>query len=280
MTWTAPAANGLTITGYNAQYRKKVADGRDRQRVDRLHRRRRQRAADQRAARHDDQHHLPGLEAGATYEVQVRAVTSEEGEGPWSDAGEGRANRPPNLTAWILADYTGTWGREVTGDVGNVFADADGDTLTFAATPTYPGVASVRVDGSALYTNILNPAATVITYGAHDGYGGYKSRTFTVTGQRGCDAVRPRELAGRHGGGRPGDGHALRRRGRSDQRRSELHAERRGGDLGRLRHRLGHGPDQREAGRHLRPRDEELLHRQGALDRAGPGRRLEPHDRA
>ena len=39
------------------------------------------------------------------------------------------------------------------------------------------------MDGSTLYTNILNPAATVITYGAHDGYGGYKSRTFTVTGR-------------------------------------------------------------------------------------------------
>ncbi|MDE2640994.1 MAG: fibronectin type III domain-containing protein, partial [Chloroflexota bacterium] len=41
---------------------------------------------------------LSNLTAGATYEVQVRAVTSEEGAGPWSDTGSGRANTPPNLT--------------------------------------------------------------------------------------------------------------------------------------------------------------------------------------
>ena len=38
---------------------------------------------------------LPDLEAGATYEAQARAVTTEEAEGPWSDTGEGTANTPP-----------------------------------------------------------------------------------------------------------------------------------------------------------------------------------------
>ena len=181
--WAAPEANGLTISGYNAQYRKQVAEGEtanawtDHTTTD---------ANDQQTTTlpaSTTSITLADLEAGATYEVQVRAVTSEEGEGPWSDIGEGTANRPPNLTGWILVDYIGTWGREVVGDVGNVFADADGDTLTFAVSPTYPGVATVRVDGSTLYTTILNPAATSMTYGAHDGYGGYASRTRTVTGR-------------------------------------------------------------------------------------------------
>ena len=119
VTWTAPAANGLTITGYNAQYRKKVAEGEtanawtDYTVTDANEQQTSELPATTTSI------NLPGLEAGATYEVQVRAVTSEEGEGPWSDVGEGTANRPPNLTAWILADYTGTWGREVTGDVGD-----------------------------------------------------------------------------------------------------------------------------------------------------------------
>ena len=184
MAWAAPAANGLTISGYNAQYRKKVAEGdtanawtdytitdaNDQQTTD--------------AARHHGQHHPPRPRGRRDLRgAGPRALTSEEGEGPWSDIGEGTANRPPNLTIWFLTDYTGTWGREVTGDVGNTFTDPDGDTLSFAASPTYPGVASVRMDGSTLYTDILNPAATVITYGAHDGYGGYASRTFKLTGR-------------------------------------------------------------------------------------------------
>ena len=45
---------------------------------------------------------LPDLEAGATYEAQVRALTGEEGAGPWSDTGEGTANRPPAATAQPL----------------------------------------------------------------------------------------------------------------------------------------------------------------------------------
>ena len=36
VAWTAPAANGLTITGYEVQYRKKVAEGETEKRLDAL----------------------------------------------------------------------------------------------------------------------------------------------------------------------------------------------------------------------------------------------------
>ena len=112
----------------------------------------------------------------------MRASTSEEGPGPWSATGEGRANRPPNLTIWFLTDYTGTWGRETAGTIGNVFQDADGDTLSYSASSNRPGVSSVRMEGANIYSRMLNPGSSTITYGAHDGYGGYASRTFKLTG--------------------------------------------------------------------------------------------------
>ena len=92
VTWTAAATNGLTITGYEAQYRKKgeqaaawtdytVDDGNGNQ--------------TKTLPASTTSINLPDLEAGATYEAQVRALTSLEGEGPWSAVGEGRANRKP-----------------------------------------------------------------------------------------------------------------------------------------------------------------------------------------
>ena len=81
VTWTAAAANGTTITGYEVQYRKKAAQGED--------------PPAWTLYKYDDPDDtngppakisllpatptsvtLPDLEAGATYEVQVRAVTS------------------------------------------------------------------------------------------------------------------------------------------------------------------------------------------------------------
>ena len=159
VTWTAPNANGTTINGYEVQYRRKAATG--------------EQAAAWTLYTYDDPNNpgsqislladtatsvsLPNLAAGATYEVQVRASTSEEGPGPWSATGEGRANRPPNLTIWFLTDYTGTWGRETAGTIGNVFQDADGDTLSYSASSNRPGVSSVRMEGADIYSRMLNP---------------------------------------------------------------------------------------------------------------------------
>ena len=86
VTWTAADANGTTITGYEAQYRVKVADG-ETENAWTLY-------------KYDDPNNpgtkisllsatatslnLADLEAGATYEVQVRGVSSVEGAGPWS----------------------------------------------------------------------------------------------------------------------------------------------------------------------------------------------------
>ena len=98
---------------------------------------------------------VPDLAAGDTYEAQVRAITSEEAEGPWSDTGEGRANRPPNKT------YANPIDRHLqalrhhhcppystpSGPYGVFFEDADGDTLSRPPTLSHiPGIISVWVE--------------------------------------------------------------------------------------------------------------------------------------
>ncbi|MCY4582024.1 MAG: fibronectin type III domain-containing protein, partial [Chloroflexi bacterium] len=177
-TWTAAAANGTTISGYEAQYRKKVAQGETPNNWT---------AYSGTLGASATTFNLPDLTAGATYEVQVRAVTSDEGEGPWSDIGEGTANTPPTSTTEAdLADSTIAVAAATDYDVSGKFTDADGDTLTYSASSAYPGVVTAAITGSdsdTLTATALNPAASTVTYGVSDPYGGYASRTVTITGQ-------------------------------------------------------------------------------------------------
>ena len=201
VTWMRPALTGevlnrLQITGYEVQYRKKAAAGQD--------------AAAWTLYKYDDPENadtkiselpatptsltLPGLEAGATYEAQVRAIGGVEGPGAWSDTGEGTANRPPNLTATFIANFSQNWFRfgnslSVSNlSTSGIFQDADGDTMSYSASSEYPGVikAWIDSDGKTLKIQTRNPAAATVTYGAHDAYGGYASRTVEVTGTVGA----------------------------------------------------------------------------------------------
>ena len=178
VTWTAAAANGLTITGYEAQYRKKAAEGEE--------------AAEWTAysgtlGATATTFNLAGLEAGATYEAQVRAL-SDEGAGPWSDTGEGTANRPPNPTIWFFLDATFDIGESHLNTLVGYFEDADTDTLRYAASSNNPGVIWTRMDDenpAFMLNDGLNPGTATVTYGAHDDYGGYASRTVTITVRNG-----------------------------------------------------------------------------------------------
>ena len=184
VTWTAPAANGLTISGYNVQYRKQVAQGE---------------TPNAWTTYTDNVNdttvlpantttlNLPDLEAGATYEFQVRAQTRLEGPGPWSDTGSGRANSPPGLTSVFLIDWQwNRWNRPATTmeDFRKYFNDTDGDTLTPSVQAQYPGILNAWVidNGVHAFANLpLNPGQSKMTYGAHDGYGGFISRDVTLT---------------------------------------------------------------------------------------------------
>ena len=80
---------------------------------------------------------IASLTSGTTYQVQVRA-TNDEGDGPWSPSGAGSTGTPannaptvanaiPNQTATVGVDFSYAF-------PANTFADADSDTLSYAAT--------------------------------------------------------------------------------------------------------------------------------------------------
>ena len=117
VTWTAAAANGLTITGYKAQYRIKVDEGETENSWT---------AYSGTLGATATTLNLPNLTAGSTYEAQVRAIGGVEGPGPWSDSGEGTASsvffggtlEMGGSFAWHEAQPLGS---------GAFFADADGE---------------------------------------------------------------------------------------------------------------------------------------------------------
>ena len=197
VTWTKPAANGLTISWYKVQYRKQAAAG--------------EQPADwtlHSAALETTSLTLSDLEAGAVYEFQVRAGTNEEGLGPWSDIGEGRANRPPHhaahhggTTYYYLVNNNQPVGELWVGwPIEIYFADPDGDSLSWAVSSQYPGIGDVGefqwkerpaeypflADEPTLRWTFLfyNPGTLELTYGVHDGYGGYTHRKFSWTGKQ------------------------------------------------------------------------------------------------
>ena len=167
VTWTAPAAGAMTLTGYKAQYRKKAAAGEDPAAWT---------AYSGTLGATATTFNLAGVEAGATYEAQVRAVTSQEGDGPWSDTAEGRANRAPAATSasfgggtfpvGTIADYKETG----QGAVGVLFSDADGDALTYSAAAQHPALLGVSLSGAAgdahLRVTLLNQGSSKVTYTA------------------------------------------------------------------------------------------------------------------
>ena len=197
VSWTAPDANGLTITGYEVQYRKHGGSWTTYSYKDANDNTTTQLSASTTSI------NLPSLEVGATYQAQVRALTSIGEPSPWSDTGSGAANTPPKLTALgtLNPSYNLQWGGDdsvqtISGD----FSDADGDTLTYSASTNYPGVLTVGIEGDdsdTLRIHMLNPSTARVTYGARDAYGGYVSQIIDVSGF----ANVTRSVAERSGGG-------------------------------------------------------------------------------
>ena len=175
MTWTAPDTSG-TITGYKAQYRKQGVTSWT--------------AYSGTLGASATTFNLAGLDAGATYEAQVRVVTSEDGDGAWSATGSGTANRPPAATSVSFSGGTVgvggafTWNEAPPLGNGAFFTDADSDALTYSAAAEKPALLGVRLSGDAgnavLTANLLNQGSSKLTYTARDAYGGSVSRTTTI----------------------------------------------------------------------------------------------------
>ena len=145
VTWVAPTQAPWTVTGYNVQYRKQGETAWT--------------AYSGTLSDTDTTVNLPGLELGATYEVQVRATGSGEDEGgTWSETATGRANRAPVICCLSKASrLDGEEGgylsgipygvhrtRNMRGNTGleggqDFFTDPDGDELTYAGIVPIPG---------------------------------------------------------------------------------------------------------------------------------------------
>ncbi|WP_342563109.1 S-layer homology domain-containing protein [Paenibacillus sp. FSL R7-0345] len=67
-----------------------------------------------------------------------------------------------------------------TADLSSVFADLDGDTLSFSAVSSNPGVSTVSVSGSTLTIVPVSAGTTTITVTADDGNGGTVDASFTA----------------------------------------------------------------------------------------------------
>ena len=203
--WTAAAAlGGATITGHEAQYRKEVAEGETANEWT---------AYSGTLSATTTTLNLPNLEAGATYEAQVRGVSSEEGAGPWSDIGEGTANTSPTVTSgplqWrhVPCRSHRRLPRGGSGSVGGILrrrGQRHADLYGFRGASRPAERQRVRrsrerrADG-----NSPNQGSSKVTYTASDPYGGSVTRTVTITITAKTSPEYRRELRRRHSGGSP-----------------------------------------------------------------------------
>ncbi|MFW9335517.1 S-layer homology domain-containing protein [Paenibacillus polymyxa] len=90
-------------------------------------------------------------------------------------------NHAPTVETSISNVTTGAADGIKTVSLADVFADEDSDVLTYTATTTDTGVATVAVNGSDLKITPVNGGTTTITVTANDGNGGTVDTNFTLT---------------------------------------------------------------------------------------------------
>ncbi|MDP9677230.1 hypothetical protein J2W97_003225 [Paenibacillus jamilae] len=90
-------------------------------------------------------------------------------------------NHAPTVEASISNVTTGAADGIKTVSLAGVFADEDSDALTYTATSTDTGVATVAVNGSDLKITPVNAGTATITVTANDGNGGTVDTQFNVT---------------------------------------------------------------------------------------------------
>ncbi|MFS8215036.1 S-layer homology domain-containing protein [Paenibacillus polymyxa] len=90
-------------------------------------------------------------------------------------------NHAPTVETSISNVTTGAADGVKTVSLSSVFADEDSDALTYTATSTDTGVATVAVNGSDLKITPVNAGTATITVTANDGKGGTINSQFNVT---------------------------------------------------------------------------------------------------
>ena len=127
------------------------------------------------------------LDAGTSYDVQVRAI-NDEGPGPWSDTGTGSTNSPPDFSSATAAREVAENTVGVTSIGAPVIAtDADSDTLAYmlegADAASFQIVSTsgqIVTKANVTYDHETNDSYTV-TVKADDGNGGTDTIEVTIT---------------------------------------------------------------------------------------------------
>ena len=92
-----------------------------------------------------------------------------------------RSNAAPTVTQSIDDINLILGGDTFTSDLSTVFADPEGDALTFSASSSDDGVATATISGQTLTVEALSLGSATITATADDGNGGATSTTFGVS---------------------------------------------------------------------------------------------------
>ena len=140
---------------------------------------------------------LTGLEPGTEYGVHLRVEYSGERFTEWSFANANArhtTNKLPKLAAGSLnPTYILQWGgSDSVQRIDDDFTDPNGDALTYSVSSTPAGIVTATIEDveengttvKKLRIHLLNPitGAANVTYGAHDGYGGYVFQVISVGG--------------------------------------------------------------------------------------------------
>ncbi|MDE0474899.1 MAG: cadherin domain-containing protein [Gammaproteobacteria bacterium] len=145
VSWSAPENEGPAITAYDLRYRAKGGGA----------------WTDVSALGAVLADTIPGLEAGTTYEVQVRAISSE-GTGAWSESGEGTTEAANRAPAFGVETHEREVPENSAADtaVGDpvTATDEDGDDLTYSLVSGDDG-APFEIDGTTGQITLASGAA-------------------------------------------------------------------------------------------------------------------------
>ena len=131
---------------------------------------------------------LPSLVPGEEYLIYARPKYEGERYPEWSYF----YRRTNSLPRFADGRLNPAYIMEVGGDdsvqtISDDFTDPDGDTLTYSVSSTRPGIVTATLedgDNSTkdLRIHVVSPAPSTVTFGAHDGYGGYVFQNISVSG--------------------------------------------------------------------------------------------------
>ena len=123
---------------------------------------------------------LTSLTGGNTYDIKVRALTSE-GNSEWSDTAQVTANGAPTLVDTIPAQVVAVGGGTATINALNYFSDPDGQALHISVSSSNATVATVTEESGTLTITGKALGTATITVTATDPFDSAATQTIAVS---------------------------------------------------------------------------------------------------